>query len=85
MCSKGLLFIVYGPGVHRVVRHFGSALRLPFHIVAIVTLFDRCHKKAKAAHMDSIALTYGYNCGEDISLHQPECVLSNFEEIVGVL
>ena len=40
---------------------------------------------AKAADMDSIGLTYGYNYGEDISLQQPECVLSNFEEIVGVL
>lgn len=40
---------------------------------------------AKAANMDSIGLTYGYNYGEDIALHQPELVCDNFSDIVASL
>ena len=40
---------------------------------------------AKAAKMQSIALTYGYNYGEDISLHQPEIVLDHFADLLNVL
>ncbi|WP_354625171.1 phosphoglycolate phosphatase [Psychromonas sp. MME2] len=40
---------------------------------------------AKAAKMDSIGLTYGYNYGEDIGLHQPEAVLTHFADIVTCL
>lgn len=37
---------------------------------------------AKAANMESIGLTYGYNYGEDIGLHQPQAVFSDFADIV---
>lgn len=37
---------------------------------------------AKAANMESIGLTYGYNYGEDIGLHHPEAVFSDFADIV---
>lgn len=40
---------------------------------------------AKAAKMDSIGLTYGYNYGEDIGLHHPELVVTHFADIVGAL
>jgi phosphoglycolate phosphatase len=40
---------------------------------------------AKAANMESIGLTYGYNYGEDIGLHHPEMVLSHFADIVAAL
>lgn len=40
---------------------------------------------AKAANMDSIGLTYGYNYGEDIALHQPEAVFNDFFDIVAAL
>ena len=40
---------------------------------------------AKAACMDSIGLSYGYNYGEDIGLHQPEAVFDDFSDIVAVL
>lgn len=36
---------------------------------------------AKAANMDSIGLTYGYNYGEDIRIHQPNIVLNQFSGI----
>lgn len=40
---------------------------------------------AKAANMDSIGLTYGYNYGEDIGLHKPEAVFHDFSDIVAAL
>ena len=40
---------------------------------------------AKAANMESIGLTYGYNYGEDIGLHDPEVVLDDFSDIVTTL
>ena len=40
---------------------------------------------AKAAKMESIGLTYGYNYGEDIGLHQPEAVFDNFSNIIETL
>jgi len=40
---------------------------------------------AKAANMESIGLTYGYNYGEDIGLHQPEAVFDDFADIVASL
>jgi len=40
---------------------------------------------AKAANMQSIGLTYGYNYGEDIGLHKPEFVCSAFSDIVATL
>lgn len=40
---------------------------------------------AKAANIESIALTYGYNYGEDISIHQPEVVLDNFVDLLELL
>ena len=40
---------------------------------------------AKAAGMDAIAVTYGYNYGEDISSYKPEVVVDDFAEIPGHL
>jgi phosphoglycolate phosphatase len=40
---------------------------------------------AKAAKMDSIGLTYGYNYGEDIAVHQPEAVFNDFSDIIAAL
>ena len=40
---------------------------------------------AKEANMDSIAVSYGYNYDEDISIHEPNIVFDNFAEIDKVL
>ena len=40
---------------------------------------------AKAAQMESVGLTYGYNYGEDIAQHQPELVLTHFVELLDAL
>jgi len=40
---------------------------------------------AKAAKMESVGLTYGYNYGEDIGLHQPEAVFDDFADIIDTL
>ncbi|TWX68148.1 phosphoglycolate phosphatase [Colwellia sp. C1TZA3] len=40
---------------------------------------------AKAAHMQSIGLTYGYNYGEDIRVYQPDWCLENFAELLPLL
>jgi phosphoglycolate phosphatase len=40
---------------------------------------------AKAAKIESIALTYGYNYGEDISKYQSEVVLDNFADLLQIL
>jgi len=40
---------------------------------------------AKAANMDSVGLTYGYNYGEDIALSQPEWRLENFADLLKIL
>jgi phosphoglycolate phosphatase len=40
---------------------------------------------AKAANMQSIALTYGYNYGEDIANYQPEKVIDNFDDLLSSL
>lgn len=40
---------------------------------------------AKAAKMQSIALTYGYNYGEDISIYQPELIIDNFVDLLDTL
>ena len=40
---------------------------------------------AKAANMQSIALTYGYNYGEDINIFQPDWCLDTFPELIPLL
>ncbi|MCO4785467.1 phosphoglycolate phosphatase [Marinomonas atlantica] len=40
---------------------------------------------AKAAKMDSIGLTYGYNYDEDLAIHQPNHLFSDFNELLSVL
>ena len=40
---------------------------------------------AKSAKMQSIAVTYGYNYGEDISVHNPDYVVDDFAEILSIL
>lgn len=37
---------------------------------------------AKAANMQSIALTYGYNCGENLTNYQPELMIDNFIDLL---
>ncbi len=40
---------------------------------------------AKAANMESIALTYGYNYGENIANYQPELVIDDFADLLSTL
>lgn len=40
---------------------------------------------AKAANIESVGLTYGYNYGEDIGLHKPEAVFDDFSDLVAAL
>jgi len=40
---------------------------------------------AKAAKMHSIALTYGYNYGENIANYQPELVIDDFADLLSIL
>ncbi len=40
---------------------------------------------ANAAKMQSIGVSYGYNYGEDISLYEPDIVVHDFHEIMGLL
>ncbi|WP_286336632.1 phosphoglycolate phosphatase [Hydrogenimonas cancrithermarum] len=40
---------------------------------------------AKAAGIEVVGVTYGYNYGEDIALHAPDAVAERFEEILGYL
>lgn len=40
---------------------------------------------AKAANMQSIGLTYGYNYGEDINTHKPDWCLDTFPELIPLL
>ncbi|QOP41211.1 phosphoglycolate phosphatase [Sulfurimonas marina] len=37
---------------------------------------------ANNANMHSIAVSYGYNYGEDISVHQPSIIIENFADII---
>jgi len=37
---------------------------------------------ANAANMHSIAVNYGYNYGEDISIHKPDIIVDDFAEIL---
>jgi phosphoglycolate phosphatase len=40
---------------------------------------------ANAAKMQSIGVSYGYNYGEDISIYEPDSVVHDFNEIMGLL
>jgi phosphoglycolate phosphatase len=40
---------------------------------------------AKAAAMQSVGLTYGYNYGESIAIYEPEWVLDHFSDLPSVL
>ncbi len=40
---------------------------------------------AKACNMDSIAVTYGYNYGEDIAIYKPTFKVDNFSDILEIL
>lgn len=40
---------------------------------------------AKACGMDAIGVTYGYNYGEDIRIHEPSVVIEKFEELLNIL
>jgi len=40
---------------------------------------------AKAANIDSIGLSYGYNYDEDLAVHQPNYLFDNFNELLTVL
>lgn len=40
---------------------------------------------AKAANIDSVGLTYGYNYGEDIAKYHPELVVDNFADLLNAL
>jgi len=40
---------------------------------------------AKAANIDSVGLTYGYNYGEDINQYQPQWCFDTFAELLTAL
>ena len=40
---------------------------------------------AKAAHIQSVAVSYGYNYGEDIRVYNPDDIVDDFADILGVL
>jgi phosphoglycolate phosphatase len=40
---------------------------------------------AKAANMDSIGLTYGYNYDEDLGIHLPNYLFNDFDDLLTVL
>lgn len=40
---------------------------------------------AKGAKMESIAVTYGYNYGEDIGSYEPEIIVDDFADILGYI
>jgi len=40
---------------------------------------------ANNAHMQSIAVTYGYNHGENIEVHNPTVIIDNFKDLLEVL
>ena len=40
---------------------------------------------AKAANIDSVGLTYGYNYGEDIANYQPQWCFDSFAELLSAL
>ena len=40
---------------------------------------------AKAAHMQSVGVTYGYNYGEDITIYDPDVVFDDFADILSTL
>ncbi len=39
---------------------------------------------AKGANMQSIAVSYGYNYGEDIATHKPEAIVDSFQNILAL-
>ena len=40
---------------------------------------------ANACGMDSVGVTYGYNYGEDIALHNPSMIIDDFSKLLKVL
>jgi phosphoglycolate phosphatase len=40
---------------------------------------------ANACEMDSVAVTYGYNYGEDIRMYNPSRVIDDFSELLEYL
>jgi len=40
---------------------------------------------ANACGMDSVGVTYGYNYGEGIRVHQPNVVIEKFGELITLL
>jgi phosphoglycolate phosphatase len=37
---------------------------------------------ANACTMDSVGVTYGYNYGEDIAVHNPSVIIDNFSNLL---
>jgi phosphoglycolate phosphatase len=42
-------------------------------------------KAAKAANIPVICVNYGYHQGEDLSAYQPDCLIEEFDELLGIL
>ena len=69
---------------------------LPLHhaVLALAVTAEQCVMigdskndilAAKAANIDSVGLTYGYNYGEDIAKYQPELVIEHFVDLLNAL
>ena len=61
--------------------------KLGFHIEESVMIGDSKNDIIAASNcsMQSIAVSYGYNYDEDISVHNPSIIIDNFEEILEIL
>ncbi len=65
--------------------HVSQQLNIPVEQCLMVGDSKNDILAAKAANMESIGLTYGYNYGEDIGLYGPEVVLDDFSGVVSAL
>lgn len=67
------------------LRHACKALDIPIEKSVMVGDSRNDILAAKAAGMQSIAVTYGYNYGEDIRTYEPDIVIDNFAYLITAL
>jgi phosphoglycolate phosphatase len=67
------------------LEHICSELNLSINDTVMIGDSKNDILAAKACHMHSIGLTYGYNYGENIGDHNPDYVFDHFEELLTIL
>lgn len=67
------------------LRHAAEYFNTPIEKCLMVGDSKNDILAAKAANMDSVGLTYGYNYGEDIALNNPEWCFDTFNELTAAL